>query len=56
MHCRHFTPFCVYIGNVNTVGKASKQLNQADYFDEMVLQKDSDDENKWFLIIHFFSL
>lgn len=46
--------YSLYIGSVNTVGKASHQLNRADYFFyEMILQKDSDDENKLFLIILF---
>lgn len=49
MHSRHFTPYSLYIGRVNTVlDKASHQLNKADYFYEIILQKDSDDENKLF--------
>lgn len=53
MHSRHFTPYSLYIGNVNTVAQASHQLTSADHFHEISLQKDSNDENQLLLIILF---
>ena len=53
IHSRHFTPYSLYIGSVNTVFKASHQLQRGEYFYEISLQEDSDDENKSFLFFLF---